>query len=245
MSLTTSIHLTVLSLHMEDSHSIDEGKINRRHAVIFSVGYSDISDSITLDTGEVFAYPRHRHFRGNEDKEPIAFSVQLFPARDEKDYSYNKLRYSEDNDSTEDYIPSFINAHCWLPPDQFYALAMNLRCGRYPTALELEIEFDPIADDSPMEFGSAPNGSELVWHTKEKTNRAIDIVGVGFHYNLIQPAEDMDWDDPQSARADPTYTAARMEKQLQEVTNHLANISKILAVGFGIAIVVAITAAWN
>ena len=35
---------------------------------------------------------------------------------------------------------SAINAVCFIPPDQFDALAMNIRYGRYPTALELEID---------------------------------------------------------------------------------------------------------
>jgi hypothetical protein len=170
-------------------------------------------DHLALDTGEVFA---RLHKKGQE---LIRVSIMIMAISSDTDTQYNYILYMDETGRDDFYSPSSILGSVFIQPKAFRDLVENVKNGLHPETITIELPSPPFftikgaqKKQPPLEYGSAPDGSRIIWHNKEKENRKIPIQNIRFDY----------------AVAIQSTTSDRISEQIDLIQNSLADILKYL-----------------
>lgn len=194
------LQVTSLSLNMTTDLP---GAETMRRQLSFSVTFSG-RDHLDLETGEVFQSETYATVR--KEVEPIDATLYVSQAQNNDDHQYNEMRYFEASEVRDDVEghPSFIIFQLFLSPNDVETLLQNARGGLRPSSTTLELQHSIWDKASPIEYGLEPDGTGIKWKNRE--NRAVRIVGVSFHYDLIAPPPE----GLENARNSPTAVATHL-----------------------------------
>jgi len=132
-------------------------------------------------------------------------------------------------------------------------LADNVKNGLLPETITVGFERDPLGSVSqrvdnpeqkrPLEYGWEPDGSGMIWHNKERENRAIPIENVKFDYAALKSRHDEATN--QLLPRLPEIAPTRMNEQIASIQIMLAEMSKHLRwAAVGIIVLAVIVALW-
>jgi len=175
-------------------------------------------DRLTLETGEVFQNPGYASVRGNKRNE-ISATLNVRPAPDERQ---NEMRYFEAVTGDDYGSPPMIHFEVSIPASDYSLLLNNIRGGIMPSSLtvELPINFHTVAgkEASPLKYGNAPNGSEMIWRNATEQSRRVDVKSIVFYYQLFGAGYDDDEDaKPPTAKASIDAASAAIVAKLNDL----------------------------
>jgi hypothetical protein len=134
----------------------------------------------------------------------------------------NDMRYYEGGEE-----PPIIHFGVYIPASDYSLLVSNIRGGIMPSSVTVGFRNDRYDKGSPIEFGNAPDGSEIIWRNAMQQNRRVDVESIEFHYGLIG---DVYGDEDTK----PPTSKASIDAASIAIVSKLADLEKGFVKGFGI-----------
>ena len=147
-------------------------------------------------------------------------------------YKHNYMSYFDEATTVDDYSPSSIYLNVYIDPKAFRELVENIRSDLFPEVISIYLVDDPsgfFTDTTkpkrtwPIEFGSEPDGSGMIWHNKDKEHQRIPIERVSFHYAVGEPRYD---EKHRFVRMQSTTPTDRINEQIALIQTSLAELLK-------------------
>jgi len=237
----------LLELERPSENASDPAK--RKEYISFQVLPTAEASHLDLDTGESFQDYNYARIRNKHDK-LIGARLIVEPALTDEDYKRNRMRYSDAVQGEFESVPATIFFGVYVEPATFRELADNVKNGLLPETITIGFERDPLywsvnppKDERILEYGWEPDGSGVVWHNKERENRAIPIENVKFDYAVLKPRHDEATN--QLLPRLPEIVPARMNEQIASIQMMLVEMSKHLRwAAVGIIVLAVIVALW-
>jgi len=238
-----------LSLEVERPTDNGNDPAKRKEYISFQVLPTEGRDHLDLDTGEVFQHYNYARIR-NKDENLIGARLTIEPASEASDYRRNSMRYMDEVRGEFESAPATIFFGIYVAPATFRELANNLKNGLLPETITIGFERDPLyAIGNPqkerrlLEYSWEPDGSGMIWHNKERENRAVPIENIKFDYAVLKPRYDETTN--QLLPRLPEIPTARMNEQIASIQIMLSKMSKHLRwAAVGIIVLAVIVALW-
>jgi hypothetical protein len=242
------------NLLLEVERPSDDAKdpAKRKEYISFQVLPTAEANHLDLDTGEIFQDYNYARIHNKHDK-LISARLIVEPVIDDSDYKRNRMRYSDAVQGEFDSFPATIFFSLCVEPATFRELADNVKHGLLPETITVGFERDPLGSvfqrvdnpeqNRPLEYGWEPDGSGMVWHNKERENRAIPIENVKFDYAVLKPRYDLTTN--QLLPMMPDLPPVRTNEQIASIQIMLVEMSKHLRwAALGIIVVAVMIAIW-
>jgi hypothetical protein len=182
------ISAKVVSIKLSDtSNSGDSKAPASRNQMISLALAAERHDRLELETGEVFT--RFVRTRSKTAELRIAFSLEVYTSANSADAAYSKIKYYPARKG-EDPSDAFISAVYYLDPVAFSDVMQNIRAKIYPTNVNMGIDWHVGEPEGPMNFGHAPDGSEIIWKNAQKGRDVVALKSLQFYSQPVFPTKD-------------------------------------------------------
>jgi hypothetical protein len=161
----------------------------------------------------------------------------LTPARDPS--HTNNMRYFGGVTGDDYGSPPFVHFEVSIPASDYSLLLNNIRGGMTPSSVTVELRHKLYDNGSPLKYGHAPDGSEIIWHNAMEQNRRIDVESIDFQYRLIGDADAGDDDDEGTK---PPTSKASIDAASVAIVAKLADLEKAFVKGNGLIVTAIIIA---
>ena len=149
------------------------------------------------------------------------------------------MRYLEAVTGDDYGSPPSIHFEVSTPASDYSLLLNNIRGGMTPSSVTVELRYNLYDKGSPLKYGHAPDGSEIIWQNALEQNRRVDVESIEFQYRLIGDADAGDDDDEGTK---PPTAKASIDAASDAIVAKLADLEKAFVKGNGLIVTAIIIA---